>query len=198
MMDLTTLARVREHQQRTDTTNTTQDDILESLITTASRMIENYTQREFITAGSTPSTRSFRYDGRGILNLAPYDARTVTSVTIDTDITDGETDLTSDEWRLWPIPAKDGVYSHLHIIGYGARGKADYPTWRKVDVTGTWGWASVPDVVERAAIMLTLELLSRTSSWHNDDGFSAPQGATAMPLHIRMMLAPYKRYSVGV
>ena len=62
---------------------------------------------------------------------------------------------------------------------------------------GYVGWASVPDVVERAAIMLTLELLSRTSSWHNDDGFSAPQGATAMPLHIRMMLAPYKRYSVG-
>lgn len=202
MSDLTTLADVRLHQQRTDTGNTTQDAIISALISTASYMVQDFLQRRFDVAGTagTPVSRLFRYDGRGVLNLAPFDLQSVSSVVVDSD-TDSPTTLTSDEYRLWPIPSEWGVYSHLHLVGISnERGVADYPMYREVEVSGVWGWSAVPDVVERATIMLTLELLSRTSSWKNDafDALSTSGGGVSIPLHLRMMLAPYRRHSSGV
>jgi hypothetical protein len=47
--DLTTLAQVREHQQQTDASNTSQDGVITDLITVASDMIMRYCQREFAT-----------------------------------------------------------------------------------------------------------------------------------------------------
>ena len=198
--DLTTLAQVREHQQRTDTTNTTQDALITDLITVASEMIMEYTQREFApSTGSTEETRIYRYDGRGILSLAPDDARTVTSVRIDTD-TDNPTTLDASEYRLWPTRSKHGVYSHLHITGYGIQtSDGSTPNYRVMEVTGTFGWGSVPSPVERACILLVMEILRRTSDWKNNDldGFT-PGGGVAIPLHVRTMLSPYKRPSSGL
>lgn len=200
--DLTTLAQVREHQQRTDASNTTQDALIGDLITVASDMVMSYTQREFAPtsgSGSTPVARTYRYDGRGMVNLAPDDARTVTQVRIDTDGSDPTT-LTSDQFKLWPTRAKDGVYTHLHLIGVsGGSTLTDYPTYREVEVTGTWGWATVPTPVERACILLVMDLLSRTSNWKSSDMDSMmPSGSSvAIPLHVRTMLSPYKRHSAG-
>lgn len=202
MADLTTLEDVRLHQQRTDSGNTTQDAILSALIVTASAMVEDWTQRRFTEGGSvaTPVARLFRYDGQGVLNLAPFDLQSLSGVTIDSD-TDTPTDLTDDQYKLWPIPAEHGVYSHLHLRGLPvARGFSGSPEYREVEVSGVWGWDAVPDPVERATIMLVLELLSRTSSWKNDafDALSSAGGGVSIPLHIRMMLAPYKRHTSGV
>lgn len=197
--DLTTLAQVREHQQRTDPTNTTQDALIGDLITVASDMIMEYTQREF--APTTASaTRTYRYDGRGVVNLAPDDVRTVTSVQIDTD-TDSPTTLTSEQYRLHPVRSKHGVYSHLHLIGVSGplRTTQDYPDYREVSVTGAFGWSSIPSPVERACIMLVMDLLDRTSNWKNTDmaGLIPSGRGVAMPLHVRTMLGPYKRHTTG-
>ena len=197
--DLTTLAQVREHQQRTDASNTTQDNLIADLITVASDMIMAYTQREFAPT-ATSTAREYRYDGRGVVNLAPDDARAVTQVRIDTD-TDDPTTLEDDQWRLWPIRSKYGVYSHLHLIGVPGPlvTTQDYPAYRVVEVTATWGWASIPTPVERACILLVMDLLSRTSNWKNADMDALmPSGSSvAIPLHVRTILSPYKRPSAG-
>jgi hypothetical protein len=197
--DLTTLAEVREHQQRTDSSNTTQDSLIGDLITVASDMIMEYTQREFAPQ-SNSTARTYRYDGRGVLNLAPDDARTVTQVRIDTD-GDSPATLDSTQYKLWPTRSKHAVYSHLHLIGVPGRAVTTeaHPVYREVEVTGTWGWGSVPEPVERACILLVMDLLSRTSNWKNSDVDSlAPSGTgVAIPLHVRTILSPYKRPSVG-
>lgn len=201
--DLTTLAAVQRHRQMLDDTNTTQDDLIEDLITVASDMILDYTQREFAPqsgTGGTPVTRTYRYEGRGVLPLAGDDARTVTEVQIDTD-SDTPTVLESTQYKLWPTRAKDGVYTALHLIDLPvARTTEGHPVYREVEVTGTWGWPEVPSKVERACILLVMDLLSRTSSFRNssmDDMLPAPGGA-AMPLHVRTMLSSYRRRSLGV
>ena len=200
--DLTTLAQVREHQQQTDATNTSQDGVISDLITVASDLIIRYCQREFApNGGSTPSARFYRYDGNGVLTLAPDDARSVTQVRIDTDTT-SPTTLTADtDYKLWPTRARDGVYTHLHLYGFTTAPAVTSaaPSYREVEVTGTWGWASVPVAVERACIILTLELLSRTSSFRagDFDDLGSPMGGAAIPLHVRTMLSSYRRRSVG-
>lgn len=197
--DLTTLAEVREHQQRTDASNTTQDGLVGDLITVASDMIMEYTQREFAPQ-SASTARTYRYDGRGVLNLAPDDARTVTQVRIDTD-TDSPTTLDSTQYKLHPTRSKHGVYSHLHLLGIPgiALTTQAHPVYREVEVTGTWGWGTIPEPVERACILLVMDLLSRTSNWKNADMDSLMPGGSgvAIPLHVRTILSPYKRHSAG-
>jgi hypothetical protein len=202
--DLTTLAAVQEHRQKLDTSNTTQDAIIESLITVASGLITNYTQREFIEhsgSGSTPTARTYRYEGRGVLPLGQDDAQSVTQVRIDTD-TDNPTTLEDTQYKLWPTRRRDGVVTALHLVNIPVAQHTvqAWPIYREVEVTGTWGWPSVPVQVERACILLVMDLLSRTSSWRNndmDDLMPSP-GGTAIPLHVRTMLAPYRRRSLGV
>lgn len=196
--DLATLEEVRRHRQLTDTTNTTQDDLINELITVASDMIMRYTQREF--APTTASeARTYRYDGRGVVNLAPDDLRSVTQIRIDTD-TDSPTTLTSTQYKLHPTRAKDGVYSMVHLINIqNARVTTEvHPVYREVEITGAWGWSSIPAPVKRACIMLVVELLSRTSDWKNNDMDTFQgTGGVAMPLHVRTMLTPYRRFTVG-
>lgn len=197
--DLTTLEAVRAHQQRTDTTNTTQDDLISDMITVASDLIMGYTQREFAPT-TTAAARKYRYDGRGVINLAPDDLRTVTTIQIDTDTT-SPTTLDSTQYKLWPTRTKHGVYSHVYLIGINnpTQTTQTWPMYRQVTITGNWGWSSIPTPVERACILLVMDLLSRTSDWKNTDfeGLSAAGSFVAMPLHVRTMLAQYKRHSAG-
>jgi hypothetical protein len=197
--DLTTLEAVRRHQQRTDTTNTTQDDLVNDMITVASDLIMGFTQREFAPT-TTAAARKYRYDGHGVLNLAPDDLRSVTSIQIDTD-TSSPTTLDSTQYKLWPTRTKHGVYSHIHLVGITVPSVTTqtYPVYRQVTVTGNWGWSSIPDAVERACILLVMDLLSRTSDWRNADfdGLGSSGVSAALPLHVKTMLAQYRRHSAG-
>lgn len=197
--DLTTLAKVRAHQQKMDASNTANDDLTGDCITVASDLIMRYCQREFApNGGGTPSARIYRYEGRGILNLSPDDARTVTQVRIDTD-TSTPTTLDSTQYKLWPTRARDGVITHLHLIGIGVNARySPGPNYREVEVTGTWGWDSVPVVVERAAILLTMEVLRRTSDFRAGEfDMQGSFGGAMIPLHIKTMLSSYRRYTAG-
>lgn len=153
--DLTTLASVREYLQlsagQTDT-----DALLSTFITQASQAIMRWTGREFAPQ-SAATTRKFRYEGGGVLRLAPYTlASSVTpTITIDTDgSTPSNTALTVDDYRLEPRNAPDGVYTHIELRNFGPSARTssvDYWRSRQVSITGTWGYASVPDDVKLAA-----------------------------------------------
>lgn len=198
-IQLCTLEDVRSAQQRNDLSITQSDDLVESMIDTASALITTFTQREFI-AGSVEESRLFRYDGRGIVDLAPFDLRTVESVTVCAD-TDSPLELDASRYRLWPIPSVHGVYTTIHLIGVpgGVRSVQTWPEYDVVEVAGLWGFATVPILVTRAAILLTMDLISRTSAWKNTelDSLGPDVAPVAMPLHVRTMLSGIRRYSAG-
>lgn len=198
---LTTLAAFREHAQISDATDTAQDAIIETLISSVSHAIIVYTNREFVSAGSSPVVRSFRYDGGGVLDLAPYDARSVSLVRVDTD-TDSPVVLDASQYRLAPLPAADGVYTHLHLRGVSVpvTTTEDYPVYRVVEVTGLWGFAAIPPNVRLAANVAIQYLLRTTSQFMGDefDGSAGLAGARMMlPGAARDLLSPYRRRVAG-
>lgn len=146
-IDLCTLDDVRNFLQK-QTSDAGQDDTISELITRASRLILRYTEREF-TPITASATRSFEWEGGGWLSLAPYDCTVVNSVA--RVLMDGSTvALSAVQWRAWPVPNPDGVYTALRIYGTVPQSVGIKPT--VMQVTGAWGWPSVPSEVRAACV----------------------------------------------
>jgi hypothetical protein len=198
---LTSLASFREHAQISDATDTAQDALIETLIDSVSHAILIYTSREFVPPGTQPVARSFRYNGGGVLELSPYDLRSVTQVRVDTDTNNPRT-LDASEYRLAPLPAPDGVYQQLHLrtVRVGPTTTEQFPVYRVVEVTGVWGFQAVPKNVELAA-NITLQYVLRTTSQFMSDEFDQTAGLAGarviIPGAARDLLASYRRRAAG-
>jgi hypothetical protein len=188
--DLTSLANVRAMLQKPGS-DVGQDGLIGALITRASVAIMRYTDRQFAPA-ETAATKVFEYEQGGtshLLDVAPYDLRAITQVQLDTDESSATT-LTTDEYRLFPQPPRDGVYTALRLqpFSYG-RGRWGH---RQVSVTGNWGFASVPVDVEDACIKTVALWLRRDAS-----GFDAgaSEGVWVRPLDLpSAVMAALDRY----
>lgn len=192
--DLTDLDAVRQSRFTQDS-DTGEDAEVRTLITSASRAIARYCGREFSPA-TDGEAREFEYDGRGPVLVTPYDLRAVTQVRIDTDTTVPQT-LLDTEWRLWPNPARDGVYSGVRITRC---------TWRRrtvVEITGDWGFSSVPTDVEHACIITVATWVGQDkmafspllAAAAEEDMGSRPPAVLlgAIPPGARKLLEPYRR-----
>jgi len=191
--DLTDLAAVREHLQISDANDTDTDALISSLITVASDAITNYTQRRFLPAEEA-AAKSFTYQGRGVLNIAPFVLRSVDSVQIDTD-GDSPTTLASDEYAMRPLGTIDGVYTRLVLRGYSVtRSDANqWPQERVVQVTGDWGYPSVPEPVERACILSVASMIARTAARGQFmDSDVSPSSGPMLPGMAKSLLEPYR------
>lgn len=194
--DLCTLSDVRSFLQK-QTSDTGQDTIIQSLISRASLAIMRYCDREFAPASSSGTVRKFVWDAKtDFLDLAPYDLQAVTLVRIDSD-TSSPTTLTTDEYRLWPRPNRDGVYQAMRVRPWTIVSPTwQFPDVREVEVTGTWGFASIPEDVKHAAIATTAIWLRRDiaafSSTFNitEDRVERPE---FLPSAIARQLDQYRR-----
>lgn len=186
---LTNVESVRQFLQQSSKLVAEEEDI-EILCIQVSEAIPRYCNREFgPTAGdkrrfeflpgcSPLSTRA----NPVVVNVTPYELRTVTKATLDPEVSGG-TDLTTGQWRLWPLPARDGTYYGLRLgrelpVRPGA--SQEFPT-RQLDITGDWGMAEVPDIIRHYA-NVTIE------AWlhMNRDpgvGFNALADGEAPPMH---------------
>lgn len=191
-VDLTTLTIVRE-RRGTTASNTTQNTMVERVITNVSRAIIRHCQREFAPATAS-AARVFEYDeNTHFLSVAPYDLRSVSSVQIDTD-EDSPVTLTDEEYRLWPRPTKDGTYHGLRLDPLGP-GRGRWP-YRQVTITGAWGFASVPTDVEEAATIAVIHNLRTQVGVYavsGDTGETRFERAL-LPQASLDLLAPFKRY----
>jgi hypothetical protein len=193
--DLTTLNAVRRFLQKS-ATDTAQDALIEDLITHASDAIMRYCQREFKTTTTGSTARSFEYRGGGFLDLSPFDARTITQIRLDTDEATPTT-LQTDEWRAYPVHKPHGVYSAVRLdpgIAF-SRSRWEY---RVCEVTGTWGFAAVPNDVVQATIItvsnwLKLEATAYESVLSTDEqSLDRPAG---IPSKAQMLVKPFVRSS---
>lgn len=187
MADLTTLAEVRAYLQK-GSGDTDQDTLVSSLITRASKAIENYTGREFNPVTST--ARTFIFDNGPLLSLAPYDLRAPSSVVVGVETSGSNTTVAAADYSLRPQPSRDGTYRWIRFSG-----QRGYPNCQ-VTVTGTWGFAAVPDDVKQWAIV-TVALWLRRDVAAFESTFSLDEDRlerpSALPAAVRAGLAQYRR-----
>jgi hypothetical protein len=190
--DLTTVAAVRAFLQK-QTIDVAQDAVIATFITAASVEIMRQYSREFAPA-TTAVSREFEYEGGGFLSFGAYDLRALTAVLIDVDETPSTT-LVATEYRLFPRPARDGVYTALRLAPYifGSRTRWQQ---RLVRVTGDWGFASVPQPVEQACVATVATWLRRdvqafSSTFNIDEG--RVERPEALPAQAVRLLDPYRR-----
>lgn len=185
---LTTLHAVREYVLR-NPTDGSQDFQFRRLINSYSKAIYRYTRREWLPA-TAGAARKFAYSGAGFLSLAPYEARTVTAVTLFTDMPTANqrtlnvgSSTVESEFRLGPRgKTTEGTYLWIDIatrlLGLGAFSylpNVYAPFWTvigrdagyEVTVTGDWGVGSVPTDVELAL------LVAIKDAYENPTGYAA-------------------------
>lgn len=156
-----------------DDEDVSQDAKLINRINAYSQAVWAYTRREWTTA--TGLARTFSFPGYGMVSLAPYDLRTVTSIVIETDYpTAYQTTLTAGsptqmgDYRLRPLGGTEqGTYRWVDLsyfgIGVPNWWMSDlwdgFPLdrfWRRgyaVTITGDWGITTVPDDVKEAVLI---------------------------------------------
>jgi len=187
---------VREFLQK-EAERTEQNAIISSLIAAAGPVIGNYCEREFEQPNDDDEAlaRTFEYRGGGYLSLAPFDLRAVEGVRIDVD-EESPTVLTTEEWRL-PAPTQHGTITYLRLAPYLVHSRSRWQE-RLVEVTGHWGFESVPPEVKQAAIVTVAIWLRRDVSAFSQT-FNLDEAHVerpeALPSAVTRMLYPFKRQS---
>lgn len=193
--DLTTLEAVRSFLQKGGS-ETAQDAEIQRQITAASRAIMLWAGREFAPAAG-PLTRSFTYWGGPMLSLTPYDLRSATSVVIDADGDNPTTLTAATDYVFQPLNGAGGAYDAIWFTSTRPRASV---TPRRVDVTGLWGFASVPSDVEHACIVTVAVWMRRdvsafTATFVLDE--ARVERPEALPSSVKGMLQPYRRMAIA-
>jgi len=155
-----TLAQVKAALRITDSVD---DSLLEMAVESASRAIDQYTNRIFYNAGT--AVRYFAPTDS--LNVEIDDLVTLTTLeTMSDDEVVYDTTWTATDYQLEPLNGyADGIsqpYNHIRAIG-------DY-TFLTLDgeatvkVTGVWGWSAVPIQVTQATVIQASRIYKRLDS----------------------------------
>lgn len=199
--DLCTLTDVRVALE-IPATDTSRDPLISSLITAASGAIMLECEREFAPVTAS-ATRRFRIDS-WVMSLAPYDLRTVSSFVLHPESSSPITLTAGTDYNLEPVTSKTGTYTSVQFSAYLASLPSSQTAfsfgYALCDITGAWGFASVPEDVQRACVITV-------ASWLRKDvsalvgpeldlgGGIAPAFAPTMEIpHAAMaLLSPYYR-----
>lgn len=138
---------------------------LRSLILAASNRCAEYTNHRF--AVETGASHVFRYDGDVVLDLSPHDLRSVTTITMDSDVSGYALDPS--QYRLEPRNMPHGVYTHLDLIPFQGGAPSGGLNWwggggtfgagiaqfgRQVTILGDWGWTTIPESMKEGVKVL--------------------------------------------
>lgn len=190
---LTTVAAVKAVLQAE---GTDQDAVIEQEINRLSRVIINR-YGKFAPAETTATKRFVFTNSNQLarLSLFPYFLRSVSSVVFDAHET-STTTLAAADYQLRPTSPMDGVYRWIRFPAH----RTAVGVERTVDVTGAWGFATVPEDVEEACILAVKERIVRDVSGFSRT-FAEDDGAVArpvgLPLASRVLLAHYDQQGQG-
>jgi hypothetical protein len=216
---LTTVENAKPHLGRSNVSVPNDEDRIQQLINSYSRAIRLYTGRQFLPTEDAASKR-YRYEGNGFLSLAPFELRSVTSVTLYTDLPQSswvvlaaQSATVESQFRLEPrngTPEGTYVWMTLPEIGMFSplvpepivtrRGRGS-----EVTIAGNWGAGAVPADVELACIIAV------ANGYRNPEGFAtrsmgplafsenmepvvlSDEAGQSLPRAARALLGPYRR-----
>lgn len=186
-----------EFKARQNITTTGDNDVIDEVITEASRMIDALAGRRFDDTGSA-TARVFHPLNSGICYVDDFS--TTSGLIIKTDTSDdGTFDTTWDaaDYSLEPLNGIGGNgqsgFPYFRIVAVKSK---TFPCYRRptVEVTARWGWAAVPADVKGATYLVANRLFEERK---------APFGSVAnaefgsLPLRdqrtVTKLLAPYMR-----
>lgn len=159
-----TLADVKSALRITDTVD---DSLIEVSIEAASREIDGYCQRSFYT---TTATRVFQATNAFITETD--DIVSVTTLKTSTDGATYGTTWSATDFQLEPL---NGVtagltqpYTRVRAIGANLFPQwsvtGTYSNFAGVQITGVFGWSTVPTAIKQAAILLAMRQFKRYDS----------------------------------
>jgi hypothetical protein len=172
------------------------DTLLEMAIESASRLIDGHTGRHFYSNGT--AIRYFVAQDDFVVEVD--DLRTTAVVIKSSGSADGVFDTTWDEddYQLEPLNGiLDGIswpYTRIRAIG-------DY-LWpisggeALIQVTGVWGWPSVPIAVKQACVIQSSRIFKRLDSPLGVAGFGdmgAMRVSRDLDPDVAQLVMPYKR-----
>lgn len=184
-------------------TDNIDDTLLELSIESASREIDSYTERVFYSTGGTPVARV--YIPQDIYLVETDDIISVTTVKSDS-AGDGTFDITwtATDFQLEPLNGRAGG---IDTPATRIRAIGDYlwPVYEprnvnsnqaSVQVTGVFGFATVPTAVRQATILSALRQYKRYESPTGVLGFSdigAVRVGTKLDPDVERMIQPYRK-----
>lgn len=188
-----TLAELKASLNITDSID---DTALESAITAASRMIDDYTERFFYVNGSVGSPVTRYYTAVDPYTINIDDITTVSEIASDDnfDRTFGTVWSTTD-YMVEPInnPVKSWPYNRVLAIGAYI---FPYQLPQSVRVKGVWGWSAVPAEVNMAALIQSSRLFGRRQSPFGIAG--SPEMGTVrlfsrLDADVEVLLRPFRK-----
>jgi len=158
--------------------NSELESLIPDYISSASYAILNLCNREFIcqdTSGDNDTgnlTRRFKVEGYRV-DFSPYDLQYSTKVLLHPEQPDATVELTNAinnasttmSYILKPVSPARGVYQSLQFSGFlviVSQTLMQYG-YALVDVTGKWGFPTIPPDISRAAVLTVASWLTRTS-----------------------------------
>jgi len=199
-MALTTVAKVKAHLKKTDTTD---DALLAALVLSAQAMIEKYCQRHFDAADYGPEY----YDGNGECDLLlnEFPLISITSLYVDAERVYGSdcllvegTDFVKykDEGRIELLTETTGSY-------VSASGFVKAPLAVKVSYRA--GYATIPYDLELAANEMVAFLFNNRGVVRNvqsqsiggySESFGNASAAVAIPSNVVSLIESYRNFSM--
>lgn len=137
------------------------DIAVDAAVSAASRAIDGYKGARYY---ATTETRYYTAASRLQPRLYLGDLVSVSSVTVDTD-DDGSYDTTWTEGTDFYLDPPNAALESLpkrELVLYERAGRNFPDSQLAVKVTGSFGWAATPALVQQAAILLANRLLTRT------------------------------------
>jgi hypothetical protein len=188
-----TLAEVKAALRISDAID---DTLLEMAIESASRVIDGYAARQFYSSGT--ATRYYVADDNFVVQVDDLANGTVTVRSSESG--NGQYDVTwgSDDIQLEPLngvlDGQNWTYTSIRAIGdylFPIEGGEAL-----VQVTGTWGWPSVPIAIKQACIIQSSRIYKRLDSPLGVAGFGdmgAIRVSRSLDPDVEQLVMPYKR-----
>ena len=176
----------------------------------ASAAVRAFVDRDFEVnnAADPATTRTFEYDGSGMLEI--NDAVEVTGISVAVPFAQT---FTPEQWEARPfngpvydyisLPSGIGLVSRemgftRNLDRYEGPLRAE-PT--RVQVTARWGWPSVPANVQRAAVWTAINFIENPRPYISEsiEGYSrtiGPAPTEAIPERAQALLMPFLRFTM--
>ena len=200
-----TISSIRARLGITGVSDTADDAVLEAVVESVSRAIDDFCGRRFYAA-----TQTRYYSAKSGRRLLVDDLLSVTTLKTDDD-GDGvyETTWAATDYHLAPYNAQlDSPAQPYWRIEVSEYGDYTFPCGpRRVQVVGSWGFSSTaPDVVEQACLFQAAHEfrsqqmplgVSGTGSLRISDEFANDVRLTGLHPVTRRLLEPYRRAVFG-